>query len=82
MHLSEIDRYLQSEFALKKAKAEGIAYRNLNKALSIPAFKKLDALEKETNFSLGIEKAKDPQNSKSILEFSKTLEEIFISDNY
>lgn len=76
MHLSEIDKNLQSEFALKKTKAEGIAYQNFKKALSIPAFKKLDDLEKETSFSLGIELSKDTQNEKIISELNNTLKEI------
>ena len=76
MNLSEIDRNLQSEFALKKTKYEGIAQQNLNKALSVPAFKKLHSLEKETSFSLGVERAKDPQNAQNILELNNTFEEI------
>ena len=81
MNLTEIDRNLQSEFALKKTKYEGIAEQNLNKALSVPAFKKLHTLEKETSFSLGIELAKDPQNSQNILELNNTLKEIDILKN-
>ena len=76
MYLSEIDKNLQSEFARKKTNCERVAYQNLKKALSFSAFKKLDDLQKDTTFSLGIERAKEPQNEQNILELSNTLNEI------
>lgn len=75
MNLVELDKKLQSEFALKKSFAENKANENLTKARSNSNFVELEILERETTFELG--KAKfDNINQKSINELEKTLDEI------
>lgn len=75
MNLVELDKKLQSEFALKKSFAENTANNNLQKARSNSHFVELEILERETTFELG--KAKfNNASQKQIDELNKTLVEI------
>ena len=53
MNLIELDKKLQSEFALKKSHADNIANENLQKARQNSNFVELEILERETTFELG-----------------------------
>lgn len=74
MDLIELDKMLQSEFALKKSLADSIANANLNKARKNPTFAKLEALERETTFEIG--KKKYENKNLEVDELTKTLTEI------
>ena len=58
MDFREIDKILQQEFANKKVNAEKLALENLNKANANPAYKKLDALERQLVLELSKSNAK------------------------
>ena len=75
MNLTNIDRELQSEFALKKLQAEKIANESLSKARSNSNFVNLEILEREATFELGKAKFNNEDKSK-ISEYENTLSQI------
>ncbi|MBQ8425620.1 MAG: ATP-binding protein [Clostridia bacterium] len=70
MDLIEIDKKLQNEFAINKISVEKLAFNNILKAKSIPSYSKLDSLEKDIIYQIGLENSKEEKNNKLI----KTLE--------
>ena len=47
MNFKDLDKQLQAEFFQKRINADNIAYHNRRKASMIPAYLKLEILEKE-----------------------------------
>ena len=71
MDFREIDRILQAEFASKKVAAENLAAENLKKVQANPAYKKMDAIERQLVFEISKCKSKNDsyKNMKQNLEF-------------
>ena len=76
MNLNDINKNLQSEFALKKIKAEKIANDNKLRVKQNKNFEPLVLLEKETEFLLASEKTAETPNLKQIKALEKSLDEI------
>lgn len=71
MDLKAIDKKLMKEFQIKKIKAEMLAEKNRKRAFLVPAFSKLDALEKQMVFEVSKLKA----SGKKDAELEKTLKQ-------
>ena len=71
MDLKSIDKKLMKEFQIKKLKAEMLAEKNRKRAFLVPAFSKLDALEKQMVFEVSKLKA----SGKKDAELEKTLKQ-------
>ena len=74
MDLIEIDKKLQNEFANNKISVEKIAFDNNLKAKSNPSYIKLDELEKDITFKLGLENSKENKDTKLISELDFQLD--------
>ncbi len=73
MDLNEINRNLQSEFALKKIKVETEATKAVSKANSCKSFAKLVLLEKEIEFMLATEKTNEKTDKAKIKSLETSL---------
>lgn len=73
--MDQLDLKLQREYAKKRAKAEKVALANLSRARKIPAFVKLEKIEKEIMFELAKLKVSNPKD-ENIKELSRLLKEV------
>ncbi len=73
--MDNIDLILQREYAAKRAKAQKKAEANIRKARSVPAFVKLEKIEKELEFEIAKIKAEFPKSEqlKPLQELLKQL---------
>lgn len=73
--MDNIDLILQREYAAKRAKAQKNAEANLRRARSVPAFVKLEKIEKELEFELAKIKAEFPKSEqvKALTELLKQI---------
>lgn len=62
--MDDIDVILQKEYAAKRAKAERLAAANLARARKVPAFVKLEKIEKELEFEYAKTKAEMPKSER------------------
>lgn len=69
MDIYNITKTLQKEFQIKRMNAEKIALSNKEKVFSVPAYAKLESLEKDLVFEIGKNKA----NGKSCKSLESTL---------
>ncbi len=73
--MDNIDAMLMKEYAQKRAKAERIAAANLSRARKVPAFVKLEKIEKEIEFELSKLLATTPKSEK-VKQLAGVLKEV------